>query len=91
MGATAMTHPADDYLTAMLGALTDSVFWVALTFGAMLLYIFFHGYWTRWAHRKVDALAKRVDDAEREITSINGDINEIRSKNPLSWMRRVKD
>lgn len=85
-----MTHPADAFLIAMLGALTDSVFWVALTFGAMLLYICFHGYWTRWAHRRVDALAKRVDEVEKEMTAINTDIEEIRDKNPLSWMRRVR-
>lgn len=78
------------YTSMAVASMEDSAFWVALTFAVFLVYLFLQGYWTRWAHRRVDSLSRRVDDIKKDIDDMRDDLEEIRTKNPMTWMRRMK-
>jgi len=70
-------------------AFTDAAFWVLLTFAVFIIYLGLQSYWTRWAHRRVDALSKRVDKIEQDCAKVNDHIDELEKRNPFAFMRRA--
>ena len=70
-------------------AFADAAFWVTLTFITVIVWLVLQGYWTRWAHRRVDELAKRVDKVEQDCAKTSGHINELEKRNPFAFMRRA--
>lgn len=70
-------------------AFADAAFWVTLTFATVVVWLLLQGYWTRWAHRRVDDLAKRVNKIEQDCAKVNEHIDELEKRNPFAFMRRA--
>ncbi len=69
--------------------LYDSAFWVMFTFMSFVLAMVFQGYWTNWAHRRLDALRSEVDELRKENEQMKKEMKEINERNPFTFIRRA--
>jgi len=69
--------------------LYDAAFWVMLTFVAFLIIIAAQGYWTNWAHKRLDALRSDLDEMKKECDRIKAEMKEINERNPFTFIRKV--
>lgn len=67
----------------------DSAFWVALTFASVLVAVAFQGYWTNWAHKRVDALKDDMDDLRKKCDAQEKEIEDIKNRNPFTLLKKV--
>lgn len=70
-------------------AFFSAAFWVTLTFATVGIWLLLQGYWTRWAHRRVDALEKRVEAMEDNVRITNTHIDDLEKRNPFAFIRRA--
>ena len=65
----------------------DAAFWVTITFAALVIWLLVQGYWTRWAHRRVDEVERKMN---ARCNKIETRIEEVENNAPFPWMHKVK-
>lgn len=68
----------------------DGLFWVAFTFCLFIAALLFQGYWTHWAHTRLDGLRSEVEEMRKECERIKAEMREINERNPFTFIRKVK-
>ncbi len=70
-------------------AFLDAAFWVTLTFATVTIWLVLQGYWTRWAHRRVDKIEGRLAELEKGNAALNKHLKDLEERNPFAFMRRA--
>lgn len=69
--------------------LSSSVFWVFFTLSAFLVVLALHGYWTNWAHKRLDTMRGEIDDLKRECENVKQEVNDIKQRNPFTLLTKI--
>lgn len=70
----------------MMGA----AFWVLLTMITFVVWLVLQGYWTRWAHKRVDALSKEVEDQQSKMRELDQKLEAINKRTPqYPWLTKA--
>mgnify|MGYP002359276687 FL=1 len=74
---------------SFMDAITSSVFWIIYALSAVVLWLVFQGYWTRWAHRRINSVAKSQREMEERMDALENRIKSTEQQNPYQWLRRL--
>lgn len=68
----------------------SAAFWVVLCFVSVAVWLLMQGYWTRWAHRRVDKLEQEHKACVERLEGMYKRLEEIEHQSPYPWLRKVK-
>lgn len=74
----------------IMDMMSTGAFWVLFTMVAFLLSLVFQGYWTHWAHTRLDGLRKEVEDLKGECDAMKEQMRSMKDESPFPWIKKVK-
>lgn len=81
-------------LSILQSAIQDAAFWVSLTFGTVIIWLVLQGYWTRWAHRRIDTLKlqteRQLNELRAELHETTKQTNRLTAASDMPWLKTAK-
>lgn len=68
----------------------SAAFWVLLCFTSLGIWLLMQGYWTRWAHRRLDRLEREHNECRDMLKEVIKKLEEVEHQSPYPWLRKVK-
>lgn len=68
----------------------SAAFWVVLCFMSVAIWLLMQGYWTRWAHRRLDRLERDHKEWRDRLADVTKKIEEVEHQSTYPWLRKVK-